>query len=733
MAKRQTRTELWLQGDGGPRTVPAGTTNEWGGNLRSEGRPVLLRRNPLGLVEGYSTTSSTIVPLQGGGYAVVPTVVDGKDIGEAGAYRHFRETGEYWGKASTISGAEDIADSVHERHAELNFDEWNAFASSSLPALAPDLREEISQALRDDARATVRGEGPAAPETQMDDYGGSTRRRTGAIGGHANRRTARARFAAGWYHDAQGNWVDPRRRKPVDLGSMPFGGSQNAEVAKAMEKRANMNRFLLTSSAPMIRDSKGRVVGVGGGLRTDNTGPNIGVHRWGDLLTGQKRQADAEFDADLKDAAAVVAAEGRSLRHKQATQRVANAPAVDLSKLSIEDLGQLSRNIQNFNDPGHAARRNQANAAARASDPSGAAHLVDFSETDPAKLKRGAAHSTESIVKKTMSGDTAASAVKTLQTVKISDIAGEGARRADEGITRMGAAAADAGRHLAKGRAAISHADEVLARSRALLAETDAFLAKNRETKADREAATANPQTVTQNTGVLAPVVTGRNAGTGSGSSEGGPATTPGRQVIDPSGPLPGGMATPRIDVGRIQPELTGSTREDNFREAMADEEARRAQQRSRNPAEAALRGGRAKRAAVLGGMSSGPRTSGAGLRSFGGLHFAAVPGTGGQKSVSSAHSAADANWLASRNDQWAADSGATGPYALADARARAIMSGDVRPDAAAGAEMVAAYGRRKQAFDRTSKNYRGDYWYESPAAGSGQFFHWPKTFTYWR
>lgn len=245
MAKRQTRTELWLQGDGGPRTVPAGTTNEWGGNLRSEGRPVLLRRDPLGLVEGYSTTSSTIVPLKGGGYAVVPTVVDGKDIGEAGAYRHFRETGEYWGRADTISGAEDIADSVHERHAELNFDEWNAFASSSLSALSPELREGISRAMRDERRGVGYEEKPDAgvPATQMDAYGGSTRRRTGAIGGRANvrprltasMRANSARFAAGWYQDAQGNWVDPSKPRAPMRAIYPARRSGSAKPADPID------------------------------------------------------------------------------------------------------------------------------------------------------------------------------------------------------------------------------------------------------------------------------------------------------------------------------------------------------------------------------------------------------------------------------------------------------------------------------------------------------------------
>ena len=35
----------WEGGDGGAETMPEGKTNQWGGNLRNEGRKVLLRRD----------------------------------------------------------------------------------------------------------------------------------------------------------------------------------------------------------------------------------------------------------------------------------------------------------------------------------------------------------------------------------------------------------------------------------------------------------------------------------------------------------------------------------------------------------------------------------------------------------------------------------------------------------------------------------------------------------------
>ena len=155
MAKR--KTDSWIAGDGLPAALPAGVTNEWGGNLRNEGRPVLLRRDANGLIDGYSTTSSTVVPAKNGGYAVIPTVVDGKDVGSAEAYRHYLRTGEHWGTAATIAGAEELAQSVHERHMAMNTRSWNEFISESLPALSPALRRAVEESDDRTVREAAKG------------------------------------------------------------------------------------------------------------------------------------------------------------------------------------------------------------------------------------------------------------------------------------------------------------------------------------------------------------------------------------------------------------------------------------------------------------------------------------------------------------------------------------------------------------------------------------------------
>ena len=248
MAKR--KTDSWIAGDGLPAALPAGVTNEWGGNLRNEGRPVLLRRDANGLIDGYSTTSSTVVPAKNGGYAVIPTVVDGKDVGSAEAYRHYLRTGEHWGTAATIAGAEELAQSVHERHMAMNTRSWNEFISESLPALSPALRRAVEES---DDRAV----------------------REAAKGGRANRRSLAAeRFRAGWYQDAQGNWVDPSRKrgpirlrapyKPVDINTLgtlkPKTEAPTArEVALLQHRKETAAAQLAAPPAPARKSSREEV------------------------------------------------------------------------------------------------------------------------------------------------------------------------------------------------------------------------------------------------------------------------------------------------------------------------------------------------------------------------------------------------------------------------------------------------------------------------------------------
>lgn len=69
---RSIAPPTWESGDGGAATMPEGQTNQWGGNLRNEGRKPLIRRDENGKVSGYSTTTSMLVQDRDGKIAVIP-------------------------------------------------------------------------------------------------------------------------------------------------------------------------------------------------------------------------------------------------------------------------------------------------------------------------------------------------------------------------------------------------------------------------------------------------------------------------------------------------------------------------------------------------------------------------------------------------------------------------------------------------------------------------------------
>lgn len=141
--KPQAKVEqTWEGGDGKPAVLPEGETNEWGGNLRNEGRKVLIRRDKDGKVNGYSTTSSIPVKDADGKIAIVPTVVDGKELTPGEAVRHYEETGEHWGKADDEDSARKIAQAVHERHAEDNQKSWNEYIHAHWDEMSDSIRND---------------------------------------------------------------------------------------------------------------------------------------------------------------------------------------------------------------------------------------------------------------------------------------------------------------------------------------------------------------------------------------------------------------------------------------------------------------------------------------------------------------------------------------------------------------------------------------------------------------
>ena len=147
----------WEGGDGGAATLPDGQTNQWGGNLRNEGRKVLFRRDKAGKVNGYSTTSSMLVKNPDGRFAVVPTVVDGKELSLEDAAKHYSETGEHWGMADDEDSARNMAREVHETHMKANQEKWNDWVHEHW--------DEVSDEIRNDRRMDYEHRKRSAPDS----------------------------------------------------------------------------------------------------------------------------------------------------------------------------------------------------------------------------------------------------------------------------------------------------------------------------------------------------------------------------------------------------------------------------------------------------------------------------------------------------------------------------------------------------------------------------------------
>ncbi|MGN0845048.1 MAG: hypothetical protein ACI4QT_07500, partial [Kiritimatiellia bacterium] len=136
----------WEEGDGGEDRLPEGEKNEWGGNLRNEGRKVLLRRDEDGKVNGYSTTSSMLVRHDDGKFAVVPTVVGGKELSQDDAVRHYAETGEHWGMADDEDSARKIAQEVHDSHMNSNQAKWNDWIHEHWDEVSDEIKSDRGMA-----------------------------------------------------------------------------------------------------------------------------------------------------------------------------------------------------------------------------------------------------------------------------------------------------------------------------------------------------------------------------------------------------------------------------------------------------------------------------------------------------------------------------------------------------------------------------------------------------------
>ena len=136
----------WEDGDGGAATMPQGEVNEWGGNLRNEGRKVLFRRDKDGKVNGYSTTTSTVAQDEDGSFVVIPTTIDGKDYSQEEAVKHYRETGEHWGRAKSSEDAAKIAQGVHERHLKDNQAKWNDYIHEHWDDVSDDIKNDRGMA-----------------------------------------------------------------------------------------------------------------------------------------------------------------------------------------------------------------------------------------------------------------------------------------------------------------------------------------------------------------------------------------------------------------------------------------------------------------------------------------------------------------------------------------------------------------------------------------------------------
>jgi hypothetical protein len=139
---------------------PRHDVNRWGGNLRSEGRPLYLFRDDKGKITGYGTTESIVIPgvgEQAGQFVVAPTIVNGKKQTDEQAAAHYRESGEYWAAKPTAEEADRTAQEVHEDHARIYGPQWNEYIEAHPDELSEKLKAEIEESKKAEVRQDAEG------------------------------------------------------------------------------------------------------------------------------------------------------------------------------------------------------------------------------------------------------------------------------------------------------------------------------------------------------------------------------------------------------------------------------------------------------------------------------------------------------------------------------------------------------------------------------------------------
>ncbi len=654
--RRDSRTDAWLKGDGRPAALPYGQTNEWGGNLRNEGRPVLLRRDPSGLIEGYSTTSSTIVPVKGGGFAVVPTVVDGVDVGEEGAYRRFRETGEHWGRSATLAGAEEIAQAVHDRHEAMNREMWNEFASESLPALAPAVRQAVAAGDREGVRQAAKG--------------GRARRR-----GWTPNRESVERYSRGWYHDANGNWVDPS--KPVAPLQLTRPAKKTVDPTKAQPAKADPK-----GTAPEKRDAgvlwepwpNGAPPETPAGNRYNGKRHDEFIEGLGTLRTDRESWHQAEKARQ----------EGRA-KGTQEAKGIKVDFGGELGKMDDATLkGVLEKVAAGRDDYIDDARRKvvdtQMALHGSSPDDSFAAYLygskpLDYEDTgrySPKEMHKNGRNA--AILNEVL--DQVGAAPKS--PMAMAGVAG--AELADRGQARLDASEITLGANGARLDAVNDRLTAIQARVKALKGQAE-----------EAEKAIVNAPATDVRSAI-------DNAGKATAAVEKRMETWDGKYVKNDEGKV-----VPSYQVYEVsQPEQPQPEQP----------QPEQPQPDRKKEAQGVFRGGRARRATLFGGgTSSGPRYTGTGLggnfnvggRDEAGRYFSGVAGNPGSSvQVSSTYSQADANWLAQHTTS-ATDRRIVGGNAivgkLMDLKSQA-MDWQSRPDRAAGLATRRMWERFREGFN---------------------------------
>lgn len=125
--------------------------NQWGGTIPDkENRPLYFDKDKDGKITGYGTTRSMVIEGAGdneGKFLVVPTIVDGKLLSDAGAIKRYEDTNEYWAGFDTIEQAANFSANVLHKAEEKKYSPvWNKYLEEHPDELSPQLIKEIEKA-----------------------------------------------------------------------------------------------------------------------------------------------------------------------------------------------------------------------------------------------------------------------------------------------------------------------------------------------------------------------------------------------------------------------------------------------------------------------------------------------------------------------------------------------------------------------------------------------------------